>query len=81
MELCELVYRVANDEALRNLMKADVKKAVASVGADLTGEELEALAAVSWDVSLSVKTSRGQDDWWVRQLSRYPTPVRPSTPA
>ena len=80
MELSELVYRMVKDESLRSLMQVDIKKAIASVGADLSGEELEALMAVSWDnASLSPKTPQGPDQWWVRQLSQYPTLARPST--
>jgi hypothetical protein len=81
MELSEFVYRVVNDEALRSLVRADVNKAAASVGADLSQEELTALAAAAWDTAFSTATPQGPDQWWVRQLSRYPTPVRPSTPA
>lgn len=81
MELSELIYQVVNDEALRSLMKADIKKAVASVGADLSREELEALAAVSWDMSPSTRVLQGPDQWWVSQLNRCSTPVRPSMPA
>lgn len=81
MDLSEFVYRVVNDEALRRLLQADVNEAAASIGADLSQEELQVLAATAWDASFSAKTPQGPDQWWVRQLGRYPIPVRPSTPA
>ena len=85
MELPELIYRLVHDESLQNLMKVDVEKAVASVGADLSREELEALAAVPWSALLSpmpLTTSRTQqapDGWWISQLSHCPTPPSLST--
>jgi hypothetical protein len=81
MELSELVYRLVNDESLRNLMKVDVEKAVASVGASLSQDELKALATISWDAPHIPPTPQGPDQWWVRQLSHCPTLGRLSTPA
>ena len=81
MELPEFIYRLVNDEALRSLMQDDVNKAVAAVEADLSQEELEALAAISWETPSSLPTPQGPNQWWVRQLSHCLTPVRLSTPA
>lgn len=80
MNMPELVYRLVNDEALRNLMQMDVEEAVVAAGAVLSREELDALAALSWDTSLFANT-QGPDQWWVRQLNHCPIQVRLSTPA
>ena len=80
MELSELIYRLVNEESLRSLMKVDVETAVVSVGASLSRDEVEALAAVAWDVLPTDPTPQGPNQWWASQLSHCPIPVRLSTP-
>ncbi len=71
MAFSDVIYRLVTDESFRLRLKADPEKSLAAAGLHLSGEELDVLNSVSWDIPSS-PIGPYYPGWWGYQLDHCP---------